>query len=113
MNTHVYHIHSLGLSTYMLLNLELLKLLEPGASGLQMQVSGGFVDAALVGRAGGGRGELQRAHRLVRLRATSAARVRSDYYQRLHVRATCHYSCGTTVMQLHFKYQMLFSPVNS
>lgn len=71
----------------MLLNFQLLKLLEARAPGLQVQLPRGLVEAALVGGAGGRRRELQRAHRLVRLRAARAARVRGHHQQGFHVRA--------------------------
>lgn len=76
----------------MLLNLQLLELLESRAPGLQMQLAGGLVDAALVGRAGGGRCELQRAHRLVGLGAARAARVCGYHQQGLHVCAAGYYA---------------------
>jgi hypothetical protein len=76
--------------TDMLLNLELLELLEAGSARLQMQRCSCAVEAAVGGGAGGGRREVQRAHRLVRLRTTRSACVRRHYQQRFHLRAPRH-----------------------
>lgn len=79
----------------MFLYLDLLELLEARPARLQMQLARGVVEAAVVGGAGGRRCELQPAHRLVRLGAARAARVRRYHQQRLHVRAARHDACRT------------------
>jgi hypothetical protein len=74
------------IETYVLLDLELLKLDELGPTALQVQPSAGLVDAAVVARADAQRREAQRVDGLERLGAALVARVRGNLEQGLHVR---------------------------